>query len=154
MEEKTKYGWWISSRCPVTFKILFCHRVLKYPEVQGFFTVKLATGEKVNLYYLVIKIRFGLTFFAKWGEIYLGFRKNRKTILSGRYRVGIGSELDPGRNSPKLINHFPLIRFAYYGPISIKYVRESGKNQFRTSFDPQGPFNVTFRVQTGSQPGF
>ena len=77
-----------------------------------------------------------------------------KDLMKKKFRVGIGSELDPGLNSPNLINHFALIQFAYYGPISIKYVRKSGKNQFRPSFDLQGPFNMTFRVQTGSQPGF
>ena len=111
-----------------------------------FFTLKLATSEKLNFYYLLIEMSFWLTFFAIWGEIYLEFRKFRRKKLLGQYRVGIGSDLDPGRNSPKLINHFPLIRFAYYGSISIKYVRKSGKNQFRPCFHLQGPFDVTFRT--------
>ena len=41
------------------------HILLKYPDVRYFFTLKLATSEKYNLYFLVIKISFSLTFFAK-----------------------------------------------------------------------------------------
>ena len=41
----------------LTFSVLE-HGVLEYPEVQLFFTVKLATGEKVNLYYLWIEMSF------------------------------------------------------------------------------------------------
>ena len=77
-----------------------------------------------------------------------------KNLMKKKFRVGIGSELDPGLNSPNLINHFALIQFVYYGPISFKYVRKSGKNQFGPSFHLQGPFNVIFWVQTGPQPEF